>query len=135
MHRSTRERFVGLETMAEESGYERALRELETIRSLVIQDVEAGINRMLLLAHHRRLSTALDETWADIQEGRVAVESIQVLRALRITHIPDLWQALAEPVMRHSRVIRETKFISNLILNVVRPKLVSLQYMMGTKQD
>ena len=126
MHRSVRERFVGLESIVDEYAFEKVQRELMVIRELVIEDYERGVNRMLLLAHHRRLATAVDETWSDIQDGRVEVDAVQVFRALMKTHVPDLWLHLAEPVLCHPRVIREAKLISNLIQNVIKPRAASL---------
>jgi len=126
MHRSVRERFVGLESVVDEYAFEKVQRELTAIRELVIEDYERGVNRMLLLAHHRRLATAIDETWSDIQDGRVQVDAVQVFRALMKTHVPDLWLHLAEPVLLHPRIIREVKLISNLIDNVLRPRAAGL---------
>ncbi|MEM2142885.1 MAG: hypothetical protein QXS20_07000 [Candidatus Thorarchaeota archaeon] len=104
----------------------RALDELETIQDMVLKDMERGVDRMRLLAHHRTLERAVHEAYWNAMNDSASVESVRTLRVLRTSHIPDLWDYISEPVMRHGHVVREVRLILNLIANIVMPGHLAL---------
>jgi hypothetical protein len=100
---------------------QRALAKLREIAHLVEDDYYRGTNRMAILRLHREFMHAIIDTWREVESGLVVADSVQVLRAVRYINGPDLWGLLAEPVMKHPRVLREILLLINLLENVARP--------------
>ncbi len=67
------------------------------------------------------LANSIETLWRDVQAGKVAVESVALLRAMRDITVYDLGAKLQSPELNQRRITREIELLENSIKHVLRP--------------
>jgi hypothetical protein len=95
---------------------------LVELTALVDKDMRLGVNRRLLLNRADDLANSVSALWRNVQEGRVKVESVAVLRAVRDVSCRDLCCELNEPSLQHDRILRDLRLLTNMVDYVIVPE-------------
>jgi len=80
------------------------------------------MSHRILADFYDSLMWSIDDMWQDAMEGRLVVDSISVLRALRDVQCRDLLRLIREPELHRDRIVRETRLMRNILVNLVRPQ-------------
>ncbi|MHA2142380.1 MAG: hypothetical protein ACXADC_12130 [Candidatus Thorarchaeota archaeon] len=85
-------------------------------------DINRSINdRLDLMRHQQILINSLETLWRDVQAGRVRVDSIALLRALRDIARFDLSEQLQAPVLERRKITNELRVFENTIKHIICP--------------
>ncbi|MFX0108516.1 MAG: hypothetical protein ACFE7R_09550 [Candidatus Hodarchaeota archaeon] len=94
---------------------------IRSMTSLLSDFPTQNINRMSLHRYQQALANSVEALWRDVHSGRVLVDSIALLRALRDIARNDLAAKIREPVLDSRRIIRELRLFENTLRHVVKP--------------
>ncbi len=100
----------------------RALRHIDAMTALVDEYPITHSTRMGLLSFHDRLVRDLDDLWLAVRNGRIRVDSMPVLRALRNVQCLDLWYLISSPRPDVTGILREVRLIRNMLTQIVCPR-------------
>jgi len=100
----------------------RVLRDLKAIHDLAMRVATRRMSHRILVDFHDSLMWSINDMWQDAMEGRLAVDSIPVLRVLRNVHCRDLLRLIREPELHRNKIIRETRLMRNILVNIIRPQ-------------
>ncbi len=78
-------------------------------------------DRLSLMRHQQILINSLETLWRDVQAGRVSVDSIALLRALRDIARFDLSDQLQAPVLHRRKIAKELRVFENTIKQLICP--------------
>jgi hypothetical protein len=84
-------------------------------------DQDAHDDRLSLMRHQQILVNSLETLWRDVQAGRVSVDSIALLRALRDIARFDLSDQLQAPVLKRRKITKELRVFENTIKQLICP--------------
>jgi hypothetical protein len=73
------------------------------------------------MRHQQILVNSLETLWRDVQAGRVSVDSIALLRALRDIARFDLSDQLQAPVLKRRKITKELRVFENTIKQLICP--------------
>ncbi len=77
--------------------------------------------RLNLMRQQQILVNSLETLWRDVQAGRVSVDSIALLRALRDIARFDLSDQLKAPNLERGKITKELRVFENTIKQLIRP--------------
>ncbi|MHA2004188.1 MAG: hypothetical protein ACW975_06665 [Candidatus Thorarchaeota archaeon] len=77
--------------------------------------------RLNLMRHQQILVNSLETLWRDVQAGRVSVDSIALLRALRDIARFDLSDQLQAEVLQRRKITKELRVFENTIKQLICP--------------
>jgi hypothetical protein len=77
--------------------------------------------RLGLMKHQQILVNSLETLWRDVQAGRVSVDSIALLRALRDIARFDLSDQLQAEVLQRRKITKELRVFENTIKQLICP--------------
>ncbi|MHA1814121.1 MAG: hypothetical protein ACTSYX_11900 [Candidatus Thorarchaeota archaeon] len=100
----------------------RVLRDLKAIHDLAMRIATRRMSHRILVDFHDSLTWSINDMWQDAMEGRLAVDSIPVLRVLRDVQCRDLLTLIRQPDLHRDRIIRETRLMRNILVNIIRPQ-------------
>ncbi|MFQ5832722.1 MAG: hypothetical protein ACE5H4_08475 [Candidatus Thorarchaeota archaeon] len=89
--------------------------------TILNESEDQDIDRLSLMKHQQMLTHSIETLWRDVQAGKVAVESVALLRAMRDVTIYDLNSKLQSPQLDYRRITREVKLLENSIKHILRP--------------
>ncbi|MFW9890192.1 MAG: hypothetical protein ACFFER_18565 [Candidatus Thorarchaeota archaeon] len=99
---------------------ELVLNSINEMAAMLDQEVQPD-ERLGLMRHQQILVNSLETLWWDVQAGRVSVDSIALLRALRdIAHF-DLNDQLQAEVLQRRRITKELRVFENTIKQLICP--------------
>jgi hypothetical protein len=78
-------------------------------------------DRLSLMRYQQILINSLETLWRDVQAGRVSVDSIALLRALRDIARFDLSEQLQAPVLQQRKITKELRVFENTIKQLICP--------------
>jgi hypothetical protein len=84
-------------------------------------DQDAHDDRLSLMRHQQILANSLETLWRDVQAGRVSVDSIALLRALRDIACFDLSDQLQAPMLQRRKITKELRVFENTIKLLICP--------------
>jgi hypothetical protein len=84
-------------------------------------DQDANDDRLSLMRHQQILANSLETLWRDVQAGRVSVDSIALLRALRDIIRFDLSDQLKAPNLERREITKELRVFENTIKLLICP--------------
>jgi hypothetical protein len=96
--------------------------EAKNMTGLVMKDADGRVDKNLLFKQHESMKEALDRIWSGVEQGKVKVECLPLLRTARSVFCPDISRKLKAPVIDHARIIRELKLMVNTFEYVIKPK-------------
>ncbi len=96
------------------------LNSINEMAALLEQDTSTD-DRLSLMRYQQMLSNSLETLWRDVQAGRVSVDSIALLRALRDIARFDLSDQLQVPVLQHRKITKELRVFENTIKHLICP--------------
>ena len=102
----------------------RLLDSLESMSYLLSGSGFYEVDRRMLMHHQQMLTNSLEILWRDVQAGRVHVDSIALLRAMRDAAQYDLGSKLRAPTLENDKIKREIGLMANTIKHVLRPRMI-----------
>jgi hypothetical protein len=100
-------------------GVRSALLELT---ALIDEDRRLTVDKGQLLSCADHLVDSVGTLWRNVQEGKVKVESVALLRAVNEVSCQDLSGELNEPSLQHDRILRDLRLLTNLMDHVIIPQ-------------
>jgi hypothetical protein len=91
---------------------------------LLMQDATSRLDRIELLEQQKNLIEALEYLWNNVEEGKVRVRSLSVLRAAKNVSFPDIEKKLKSPNIDHARVISDLRLLINTFEYIIKPELL-----------
>jgi len=89
---------------------------------LVLEDAGKGLDRNVLLKQQENMTQALERLWIGVEEGRIKVDCMPLLRTARNVSCPEIHRKLRAPELDHMRIIRELRLMVNTFNYVIKPK-------------
>jgi hypothetical protein len=99
---------------------ELVLNSMNKMAAMLDQEVQPG-ERLDLMRHQQILVNSLEALWWDVQAGRVSVDSIALLRALRDIARFDLSDQLQAEVLQRRKITKELRVFQNIIKRLICP--------------
>jgi hypothetical protein len=96
------------------------LNSINEMAALLEQETSTD-DRLSLMRYQQILSNSLETLWRDVQAGRVSVDSIALLRALRDIARFDLSDQLQAPVLQRRKITKELRVFENTIKHLICP--------------
>ncbi|MHA2026843.1 MAG: hypothetical protein ACW98U_13170 [Candidatus Thorarchaeota archaeon] len=96
--------------------------EAKNMTGLVLKDANAKLDRNLLFKQHESMIEALERIWSGVEQGRVEVDCLPLLRTARSVFCPEISRKLKAPEIDHARIIRELRLMVNTFQYVIKPK-------------
>ncbi len=96
--------------------------EAKNMTGLVLKDAGIQMDRNVLFKQQESLETALERIWSGVEEGRIEVECLPVLRLVRSVSFPEISRKLRAPEIDHAKVIRELRLMVNTFQYLIKPK-------------
>ena len=89
---------------------------------LLLQDASRQVDRVEILSQQKMMADALENLWCKVEEGKVRVQSIAVLRAAKNVSCPEIANRLKSPNIDHARVVRDLRLLINTFEYVIKPE-------------
>ncbi|MFW9911089.1 MAG: hypothetical protein ACFFEU_01370 [Candidatus Thorarchaeota archaeon] len=99
---------------------ELVLNSINEMAAMLDQEVQPD-ERLGLMKHQQILVNSLETLWWDVQAGRVSVESIALLRALRDIARFDLSEQLQAEELQRRKIAKELRVFENTIKQLICP--------------
>jgi hypothetical protein len=96
--------------------------EAKTMTGLVLKDANQEIDRNLLFKQHESMKKALERIWCEVEDGKIEVDCLPLLRTARSVFCPEISRKLKAPEIDHAKVIRELRLMVNTFQYVIKPK-------------
>jgi hypothetical protein len=96
--------------------------EAKNMTGLILQDAGNQMDRNLLFKQHEIMKTTLDRIWSDVEEGKIEVDCLPLLRTARSVSCPEISRKLKAPEIDHAKIIRDLKLMLNTFRYVIKPK-------------
>ncbi|MFW9810151.1 MAG: hypothetical protein ACFFE6_12310 [Candidatus Thorarchaeota archaeon] len=96
--------------------------EAKSMTGLVLKDAGMQMDRNILFKQQESLERALERVWSGVEEGRIEVECLPVLRLVRSISFPEISRKLRAPEIDHAKIIRELRLMVNTFQYVIKPK-------------
>ena len=96
------------------------LNSINEMTAMLGQDAHPD-ERLGLMRHQQILVNSLETLWRDVQAGRVNVDSIALLRALRDIARFDLSDQLQAPILQRKKITKELRVFENTIKQLICP--------------
>ncbi|MGY5864333.1 MAG: hypothetical protein RTV41_06995 [Candidatus Thorarchaeota archaeon] len=96
--------------------------EAKNMTGLVLKDADRQVDRNLLFKQHESMREALERIWSGVEQGKVEVECMPLLRTARSVFCPEISRELKAPEIDHARIIRELRLMVNTFQYVIKPK-------------
>jgi hypothetical protein len=96
------------------------LNSINEMAALLDQDAQDD-DRLSLMRHQQILANSLETLWRDVHAGRVSVDSIALLRALRDIARFDLSDQLQAPILQRMKITKELRVFENTIKQLICP--------------
>jgi hypothetical protein len=74
-----------------------------------------------VILHFSTLEETLERFWHDVQIGSIEVESMALLRAIRIVMCRDLGRQLRQPYLNQIKVLRDIRLLINTVQHIIVP--------------
>jgi hypothetical protein len=87
----------------------------------ILDQANQDDDRLSLMRHQQILTNSLETLWRDVQAGRVSVDSIALLRALRDIARFDLSDQLQAPILHRKKITKELRVFENTIKQLICP--------------
>ena len=101
----------------------RFVNEAKYMTGLLMQDATGQMDRVAILDQQKNLIDALESIWHGVQEGRVSVQSLALLRATKNVSVPDIEKKLRSPSIDHARVISDLRLLINTFEYIIKPEM------------
>lgn len=102
----------------------RLLDSLDSMSYLLSGSGYYAVDRQRLMHHQQMLTNSLEILWRDVQAGRVHVDSIALLRAMRDVARYDLGSKLRAPILENGKIKREIGLITNTLKHILKPRRI-----------
>lgn len=89
---------------------------------LLLQDASNQVDRVEILSQQKAMENALEKLWKDVEDGKVRVQSIAVLRAAKNVSCKEISNRLKTPNIDHARVVRDLRLLINTFEYVIKPE-------------
>ncbi|MFX1260839.1 MAG: hypothetical protein ACFFAZ_02000 [Promethearchaeota archaeon] len=99
---------------------ELVLNSINEMAAMLDQEAQPD-ERLGLMRHQQILVNSLETLWWDVQAGRVSVDSIALLRALRDIARFDLSDQLQAEVLQRRKITKELRVFENTIKQLICP--------------
>jgi hypothetical protein len=96
--------------------------EAKNMTGLVLRDADDSMDRNLLFKQHESMKEALERIWSGVEQGKVEVDCLPLLRTARSVFCPEISRKLKAPVIDHARIIRDLRLMVNTFQYVIKPK-------------
>ena len=96
--------------------------EAKNMTGLVLKDADIQLDRNLLFKQHESMIEVLERIWSGVEQGKVEVDCLPLLRTARSVFCPEITRKLRAPEIDHARIIRELKLMVNTFQYVIKPK-------------
>ena len=96
--------------------------EAKNMTGLILKDAEGQMDRNLLFKQHENMKIALDRIWSDVEEGKIEVDCLPLLRAAHSVSCPEISRKLKAPEIDHAKIIRDLRLMVNTFRYVIKPK-------------
>ncbi|MHA1951343.1 MAG: hypothetical protein ACW987_15925, partial [Candidatus Thorarchaeota archaeon] len=96
--------------------------EAKNMTGLIQKDADSHVDKNLLFKQHESMKEALDRIWSGVEQGKVEVDCLPLLRTARSVFCPEISRKLKAPEIDHARIIRELKLMVNTFQYVIKPK-------------
>ncbi|MHA1936439.1 MAG: hypothetical protein ACW97A_14290 [Candidatus Thorarchaeota archaeon] len=108
---------------ASNSDYARrqALSNITGIALHLVDCIQSNIRRNVVILHFSTLEETLERFWHDVQIGSIEVESMALLRAIRIVMCRDLGRQLRQPYLNQIKVLRDIRLLINTVQHIIVP--------------
>ncbi|MHA2360283.1 MAG: hypothetical protein ACXAB5_08420 [Candidatus Thorarchaeota archaeon] len=100
----------------------RFMSEAKNMTGLVLKDADIQLDRNLLFKQHKSMRDALERIWSGVEQGKVVVDCLPLLRTARSVFCPEISRKLKAPEIDHARIIRELRLMVNTFQYVIKPK-------------
>jgi hypothetical protein len=100
----------------------RFINEAKYMTGLLLQDATSPLDRIEILEQQKNLVEALEYLWNNVEEGKVRVRSLAVLRAAKKVSFPDIEKNLKSPTIDHARVISDLRLLINTFEYIIKPE-------------
>ena len=94
---------------------------IHTIAQDLVRALRSGWQRSDLIALHASLSNHIDSLWYNANEGAIRVESIAMLRVMRMVMCADIGIGLRQPVVYHEKLERDLQLIISTLNHFILP--------------
>jgi hypothetical protein len=102
---------------------ELVLNSISEMAAMLDQEVQPD-ERLGLMKHQQILVNSLETLWWDVQAGRVSVDSIALLRALRDIARFDLSEQLQAEELQRRKITKELRVFENTIKQLICPSRI-----------
>ncbi|TET08118.1 MAG: hypothetical protein E3J86_11330 [Candidatus Thorarchaeota archaeon] len=96
--------------------------EAKNMTGLILEDAGSQMDRNLLFKQHENMKIVLDRIWSDVEEGKIEVGCLPLLRTARSVSCPEISRKLKAPEIDHAKIIRDLKLMVNTFRYVIKPK-------------
>lgn len=97
--------------------------EAKNMTGLILKDAGERVDRNLLFKQHDNMKKILERLWIDVEEGKVEVDCLPLLRTARSVSCPEISRKLKAPEIDHAKIIRDLKLMVNTFRYVIKPKI------------
>jgi len=98
------------------------LNEVKFMTGLLLQDATNHVDRVQILSQQKVMESALDKLWREVEEGKVRVQSLAVLRAAKNVSCKEISNRLKSPTIDHARIVRDLRLLINTFEYVIKPE-------------
>jgi hypothetical protein len=98
------------------------LNEAKYMTGLLLQDASKKVDRVEILSQQKMMADALEILWSKVEEGKVRVQSIAVLRAAKNVSCPEIASRLKSSNIDHARVVRDLRLLINTFEYIIKPE-------------
>jgi hypothetical protein len=102
----------------------RLLDSLDSMSHLLSGTGIYQVDRQRLMHHQQMLTNSLEILWRDVQSGRVHVDSVALLRAIRDIARYDIGSKLRAPTLENDKITRELRLMTNTVKHILRPRRI-----------
>ena len=99
------------------------LNEAKYMTGLLLQDASNQVDRVEILSQQKMMADALENLWTKVEDGKVRVQSIAVLRAAKNVSCPEIANRIKSPNIDHARVVRDLRLLINTFEYVIKPEI------------
>ena len=99
------------------------LNEAKYMTGLLLQDASNQVDRVEILSQQKMMADALENLWTKVEDGKVRVQSIAVLRAAKNISCPEIANRIKSPYIDHARVVRDLRLLINTFEYVIKPEI------------
>ena len=99
------------------------LNEAKFMTGLLLQDASSQVDRVQILSQQKVMENELEKLWREVEDGKVRVQSIAVLRAAKNVSCKEIANRVKSPSIDHAKVVRDLRLLINTFEYVIKPEL------------